>query len=202
MEITVSWVLSWIQTISFNIPVRYPREQCCFQHATKDVLVDFYVSSSKLKDFFFLSYSSMICTTSLGALLMNLLGFDPTHRKSRRNFTHFSSNSRVSRSYFSQFWVATACSLPVHLAAVCRIGSTRVFLRFWSRSSFIDVIMVPFGSRSNTRVCSKRDRVINDHFVYRVFVPVVHLYNIQKWWSLARKVTERILINRGNIWGV
>jgi len=48
MEITVSCVREF-RRISFNIPVRYPREQCCFQHATTDVLVDFYVGNSKMK---------------------------------------------------------------------------------------------------------------------------------------------------------
>jgi len=122
----------------------------------------------------FLSYSSMICTTSVGTLLMNFLGFDPTYRKSARNFTHFSSNSRISRSHFSRFWVAAAYNLSVHLAALCQTESTRVILRICSRSSFIDVIMTRFGSRSNTRICSKRDRVINSHFVYRVSFPLVH----------------------------
>ena len=164
-----------------------------------------WISTSKVVRWrtLFLSYSSVICTTSLGTLLKNFLSFAHTKRESARKFTHSSSNSRVSWSHFSRFWVAVAYNLLVHLADVCRTESTRVFLRIWSRSNFIDVIMAPFGSRSNARVCSKRDSVIiNDQFAYCVSVPLVHLYNTQKWWSFASKVTERILINRGNIWGV
>ena len=101
MEIRVPWVLSWIQTISFNIPVLIRRNNATRNMQRQTCLWISMSAVVRLRTLFS-SYSSMICTTFLAARLMNPLGSDPTQRKSARNFTYSLSNSRVSRSHFSQ----------------------------------------------------------------------------------------------------